>query len=514
MAGEPILIVDDTPVNLKLTRILLVNEGYRVQTAASAEEALELLRTYHPLLVLADIQLPGMDGLEMTRRIKSEERTRDIAVVALTAFAMKGDEQRALAAGCDGYITKPIDTRTLGGRIRGYLASRGAPQDASRNTAAPRLVQQPDDEELRELRRRFLEEGGERSRQILLDLDGVFDAPAAARVLHQWIGSAGLLGYAAISRKSREVESLLLERPVDSAQLRESLTGLVLAFSNPHDAFDHQIPGQVLDTLTGKVVGLVGLPSGEADRLCTALEIAHARPVFYELDSRPDRAALEMCDLAAVYVRPETMDSGWLNPETLRSGLPVVLVGGHHHLAALDLDVQMMADGLLMGSWQPEEALVRLFLALSHSAGGGFHFSGIVGHGGPIEVLIADDDSDVRETLRLALASEGMQCLEAADGLAALSLARDRSPIAAVLDVEMPGLNGYDVVQALRLDRSPLGILLLTGERQQGEVLRGFDSGADDYLIKPFSSLELATRVKRTALAGSRRTAAISRPPR
>ncbi|HTS25497.1 MAG TPA: response regulator, partial [Bryobacteraceae bacterium] len=140
--------------------------------------------------------------------------------------------------------------------------------------------------------------------------------------------------------------------------------------------------------------------------------------------------------------------------------------------------------------------------------------SGIVGHGGPIEVLIADDDSDVRETLRLALASEGMQCLEAADGLAALSLARDRSPIAAVLDVEMPGLNGYDVVQALRLDRSPLGILLLTGERQQGEVLRGFDSGADDYLIKPFSSLELATRVKRTALAGSRRTAAISRPPR
>ena len=79
MAGEPILIVDDTPVNLKLTRILLVNEGYKVLTAASAEEALELLRSYHPRLILADIQLPGIDGLEMTRRIKKDRDARAIS---------------------------------------------------------------------------------------------------------------------------------------------------------------------------------------------------------------------------------------------------------------------------------------------------------------------------------------------------------------------------------------------------------------------------------------------------
>src|SRR5579872_1148545 len=103
MAGEPILVVDDTPVNLKLTRILLVNEGYTVLTAASAEEALDLLENSHPLLVLADIQLPGMDGLEFTRRVKQNPATSDIMVVALTAFAMKGDEQKALEAGCDGY---------------------------------------------------------------------------------------------------------------------------------------------------------------------------------------------------------------------------------------------------------------------------------------------------------------------------------------------------------------------------------------------------------------------------
>jgi two-component system cell cycle response regulator DivK len=111
--------------------MLLVNEGYTVLTAASAEEALELLRSYHPRLILADIQLPGMDGLEMTRLIKRDEATRDIAVVALTAFAMKGDEQKAIDAGCDGYITKPIDTRTLGEKIRQLLSGRGEPAPAA-----------------------------------------------------------------------------------------------------------------------------------------------------------------------------------------------------------------------------------------------------------------------------------------------------------------------------------------------------------------------------------------------
>src|SRR5579871_6727164 len=121
MPGEPILVVDDTPVNLKLTRLVLATEGYTVEIANDAEEAVEILTRFHPRLILVDIQLPGMDGLELTRRIKGDERTSDIVVVALTAYAMKGDEQRAREAGCDGYITKPIDTRALGQRIRQYL---------------------------------------------------------------------------------------------------------------------------------------------------------------------------------------------------------------------------------------------------------------------------------------------------------------------------------------------------------------------------------------------------------
>jgi CheY-like chemotaxis protein len=121
-AGEPILIVDDNLVNLKLVRVLLTAEGYDVRTATDAEEAVATLAEFHPRLILMDLQLPGMDGLELTRQLKADPATRDIVVVAITAYAMKGDEERALAAGCDGYVAKPIDTRALPGVIASYLA--------------------------------------------------------------------------------------------------------------------------------------------------------------------------------------------------------------------------------------------------------------------------------------------------------------------------------------------------------------------------------------------------------
>ena len=122
MSGEPILIVDDNPVNLKLFRVVLAGEGYDVRTATDAEEALDLLREFHPKLILMDIQLPGMDGLDLTRRLRADPATRRIVILALTAYAMKGDDQKTLEAGCDGYIAKPVDTRTLPGIIAQHLA--------------------------------------------------------------------------------------------------------------------------------------------------------------------------------------------------------------------------------------------------------------------------------------------------------------------------------------------------------------------------------------------------------
>jgi CheY-like chemotaxis protein len=112
-----ILVVDDNPTNLKLVCNLLEYEGYIIMEARDAEEALEVIRQSPPDLILMDIALPGMDGLSLTRQLKGNPGTSHIWIVALSAFAMKGDDQKAFEAGCDGYITKPIDTRKLPGQI-------------------------------------------------------------------------------------------------------------------------------------------------------------------------------------------------------------------------------------------------------------------------------------------------------------------------------------------------------------------------------------------------------------
>jgi CheY-like chemotaxis protein len=126
MAGETILVVDDAPVSLKLAATVLRSEGYKVHLACSAEEALMILRTMVPDLLLVDIQLPGMNGLELTRQLRQDPRTREMLIVALTASVMVEAEQLAYDAGCDGFIAKPIDTRSLGRRLRCYLDSHSA----------------------------------------------------------------------------------------------------------------------------------------------------------------------------------------------------------------------------------------------------------------------------------------------------------------------------------------------------------------------------------------------------
>jgi CheY-like chemotaxis protein len=112
-----ILAVDDNPVNLKLVAELLQQAGHVVLRAEDAARALQLLDTQQPDVVLTDIAMPGMDGLQLTRYLKADARLRHLPVIALTASAMKGDEDRILKAGCDGYISKPIDTRTFPSQV-------------------------------------------------------------------------------------------------------------------------------------------------------------------------------------------------------------------------------------------------------------------------------------------------------------------------------------------------------------------------------------------------------------
>ena len=113
MAGATILVIEDQLLNLELVTDLLQAAAYTVRQARSAEEGLRLAREEPPDLILMDIRLPGMDGHAAVRLLKQDPRTRDIPAVALTAQAMKGDEDQARAAGFDGYITKPIDIRSF-----------------------------------------------------------------------------------------------------------------------------------------------------------------------------------------------------------------------------------------------------------------------------------------------------------------------------------------------------------------------------------------------------------------
>ena len=117
-----VLVVEDTAANMKLVCMLLHKAGHAVLQATCADEAIALARAHRPDLILMDIQLPGMDGLAATRILKADESTRHIRVVALTALAMKGDEQRMIAAGCDGYIAKPIDYKSFLHTVGALLA--------------------------------------------------------------------------------------------------------------------------------------------------------------------------------------------------------------------------------------------------------------------------------------------------------------------------------------------------------------------------------------------------------
>ena len=118
------LVVDDNPINIELAAFVLRAQGFVVESAGGATEAVERARSFWPDVILMDIQMPDVDGLEAVRRLRDDPATRDVAIIAFTAYAMKGDEQKMRAAGCDGYISKPIDVATFGQAVRMQIMKR------------------------------------------------------------------------------------------------------------------------------------------------------------------------------------------------------------------------------------------------------------------------------------------------------------------------------------------------------------------------------------------------------
>ncbi|UCE40876.1 MAG: response regulator [Candidatus Aminicenantes bacterium] len=121
MAGEKILIIEDNPMNMELTTDLLKVSGYVIIQAETAEEGIAMAREQLPDLIIMDIGLPVMDGLSAVEILKKDEKTKDIPILALTSYAMKGDREKILEAGCEGYLAKPIDTRKFADEVRAIL---------------------------------------------------------------------------------------------------------------------------------------------------------------------------------------------------------------------------------------------------------------------------------------------------------------------------------------------------------------------------------------------------------
>lgn len=511
MAGETILVVDDSPVNLRLAAALLRSEGYKVHLASTGEEALITLRTLRPALILMDIQLPGMNGLELTRRLRQDSETRGLLIVAMTASDVQDVQEQAFEAGCDGFIPKPMDTRTLGSQLRGFLGqSPEAVTGAAPGAQAPQSRLALGGFEMESLRRDFLGDGIRQTRRMLEFLDSRTDTASTSGIFHQWVGSAGALGYMEISNKAREAEMLLSSAGWTKAELREALTKLTSAFAAPREAADTPLPPSIVDGLSRKRIALVGFGDEVAERVCVAFERVKARPQLFGADEPLGSESVRQCAVVMVHVRPETMGSGWLRREDLsETGPPLVLVGRREDLLAVDPAVQSHAAEFLVDGWQPEEVLMRLSLAISRAdrvravlPAGTREDAAPEGArravtGTPAVVLIADDDINVLAVVRAALQDYGMLCRSAINGPQALVMVREILPAAAVLDVNMPEMDGFAVLQAIRRESLPVRVIMLTARQDPDDVLRGFNSGADDYMVKPFNPLELVARLKR-----------------
>ena len=170
MASNPILVVDHNPANLTLVRGTLASEGYEVRTATDAEAALAVLEVFRPVVIVVEVQLRGMDGLELTRRLRADPRTRDVAILALTQ-STRGYEKRVLAAGCDGCIPKPIDTRRLTSQVAELLARTSAGPQKSRKPWKVLIVD--DNPTNRQRLRSTLEAEGHRTIEAADGLEGL-----------------------------------------------------------------------------------------------------------------------------------------------------------------------------------------------------------------------------------------------------------------------------------------------------------------------------------------------------
>ncbi|HUB78646.1 MAG TPA: response regulator [Bryobacteraceae bacterium] len=511
MAGKTILLMMEASTELKLIRMALVHEGYEVRTPPHAKGAGDLLNEGPPDLILADLMMTGVNGIEMVRSLKRDPRTAAIKILLMAPSGANEWWDSAMDSGCDELLSKPVETRTLIARIRDLLAPAQLPMRQVEKVKPAGLVRNNlpglSGAEIEDFRFRFVTEGMERCRRLLNGASSAFDSVRAATYLHQWASVAGHLGFPEVGTLATSGLRILGEMPIDMNGMQEVLTALLLTFARLQDQKLRDSRRLLTAMTSGKRVALVGFSQRQADEMCLILKKLDAVTLLFDAADSPHSHAISNCDMAIIHIRRETLDSAWLQPGE-PDAIPVkfVLVGTQRDLVDLHSDVRGRAADVLLDREENEELQMRLAFALADPRP---LIAGPIRHqiaptmpalrltvSAPT-VLLADDDDIVVSLTASILRNHGMSCLSANNGLDALRLIRDEQPRAVVLDVNMPGMNGLEVLAEVRREKLPTKVLFLTACQQEEDVVRAFQLGADDYVTKPFNTFELAARVKR-----------------
>ncbi len=485
MAGTQILVVEDNAMQANLVSFLLEEAGHTVRIAESAEKALQILRSFHPGLILMDLQLPGKDGLALTRELRLNPIHVATPIIALTAYTDRADLARARMAGCDGSMSKPIDTSAFARQVRNRLAGNGADEDLPSDNG----------DLLTEIRNNFLAEGlvqcGTMLKQVRAGAG--FSAEAGLRVLHRWAGLGGTLGFPEISQQARALETLLSSTSVEYEDVVKAFETsrrrfLAAARSAP------KLPVELIRGLQDVRIGLIHFSEEEVHRV----RIAATRAKIQAVMERINGESIENLGGYDALIVNQYAPSA--NPDARRPqwSVPVLIIASRWSLESL-WKLPSHGHDFMIAPWEAEEVLIRVHrliakMAPPQPAGDSLHIQ----RRRP-RILIADDDPDLVALVAATLRRFGMDCDTAHGGQQALDTASRRPPDAIVLDVNMLDLDGFEVLKKLRhnLATSAIPVLLLTARNQESDIGLGFGSGADAYVLKPFQPTDLVERLNK-----------------
>jgi two-component system cell cycle response regulator len=406
---QTILVVEDHPLNMKLVRSLLDLAGYKVLEAENAQQAIQLTSNFQPDLILMDIQLPDMDGLEATRIIKSRKESEHIPVVALTSYAMPGDERKASEARCSGYITKPIDTRQFIQTIENYLEPG--------TTINPKPLTDPAP---------FPVSVAAKHRILIVDDDPLNIKLLKAKLpARKYDTLSALNGEQALLTAMNELPDLIL---LDI--MMPGLDGFEVSRRLKANPYTKDIPIIVITALEGLDEKIRGLEAGADEFLnkpVNTIELLARIRSLLRLKQYRERLVLR--------TQTEKTISGFRSPD----------------------------DSALPG-----------------------------------KILVVEDNDKDRQMLLHYFKGQLYDLSWAQSGEEALDRLEKESYDLLLLDVLLPGLDGFEVCRRLKhLSRTrDLQIILITCLSHLENKIKGIELGADDYLIKPINSRELLARTK------------------